>query len=106
MSLTQTPTHTAEEDRTYTLYKSAGDLEMALESMMRRDPITRLTTSQVTIFNDALHAARALLPASRALREDLDEVDETSNAASAYRQLHLTLVPTLHNALSDDYVAL
>lgn len=99
-------THSEQEDRMYSFYRTAGDLELALQSIARRDPTAALTPSQMTVFNEALRAAREMLPQSRALRDDIDEVDEYTDVAAAYRALHITLVPTLHNALPDDYAVL
>jgi hypothetical protein len=98
--------HSEEEDSLYTLYRSAGDLEIALHNITRREPSAMLTPLQVTIFNEALRSARQMISHSRALREDIGEVNEDTSAAEAFRMLHVTLVPTLHNALPDDYAAL
>jgi len=103
MRTTREPTQ--QEDPLYTLYKNVGDLEIALQTATRRDPTTPLTTAQMSIFNEALRTARETLPDSRALKEDIDEAGDETNAASAYRQLHVTLVPTLHNALPEDLAA-
>lgn len=94
---------TEQDERLFSIYRSAGDLEIALEGIMRRDPDQLMTSAQSGIFNDVLSAARDLLPESRALRQDIEEAEYGMKASTAWRLLHITLVPTLHNALPDEY---
>ena len=85
------------------LYTAASDLELELENAARRGHI--LTAGQIGAFNSILHDCRDLLPKSVALREDVEEIDEPAKARTAevYRALHVTIVPTLHNALPEDF---
>ncbi|MBC8102833.1 MAG: hypothetical protein H7Z41_09625 [Cytophagales bacterium] len=80
------------------LYRSASNLEVELEGIVRRG-ISSLTPGQIGGFNAIVRVARELLPKSVALREDADDVDATTRPADAHRALHVTIVPTLHNAL-------
>ena len=82
------------------LYNSASNLEVELESVVRRGTAT-LTPGQVGAFNSVLSLARQMVPNSVALREDVDEIDTTVRPADAHQALHVTIVPTLHNALPD-----
>lgn len=83
------------------LYDIAGDLAIQLEDLAR-DPAAALTPAQIGSFNQLLADARALLPDSVALREDVSEADAATRAADAHRALDTTIVPTLHNALPPD----
>jgi len=76
---------------------------LELENAARRGHI--LTAGQIGAFNSILHDCRDLLPKSVALREDVEEIDEPAKARTAevYRALHVTIVPTLHNALPEDF---
>lgn len=82
------------------LYNSASRMEVELEGVARRNTAP-LTAGQVGAFNSVLKLARQLLPNSVALREDVDEIDGTTRAADAHQALHVTIVPTLHNALPE-----
>ncbi len=82
------------------LYNSASNLEVELESVVRRGTAT-LTAGQVGAFNSVLSLARQLVPNSVALREDVDEIDATVRPIDAHKALHVTIVPTLHNALPE-----
>lgn len=82
------------------LYTHAGDLEVELEGVARRNAAT-LSAGQIGAFNQILREARDLIPNSKALREDVDEIDATVRPADAYHALHVTIVPTLHNALPE-----
>jgi hypothetical protein len=83
------------------LYRIATDLEMSLANAPGRASGVALTPAQIGSFNHLLASARALLPNSVALREDVDEVDENTRLLDAHHHLHTTIVPTLHNALPD-----
>lgn len=82
------------------LYTQAGDLEVELENASRRSGAA-LTAGQIGSFNELLKEARNLLPNSKALREDVEEIDAETRPIDAYHALHVTIVPTLHNALPD-----
>ena len=82
------------------LYNSASRLEVELEGVARRNTAS-LTPGQIGSFNAILKMALQLLPTSVALREDVSEVDETTRPADAHQALHVTVVPTLHNALPE-----
>jgi hypothetical protein len=82
------------------LYNSASRLEVELEGVVRRNT-TPLTAGQVGGFNAILKMARQLLPKSVALREDVDEIDGNTRPTDAHQALHVTIVPTLHNALPE-----
>lgn len=82
------------------LYSSASNLETELEASVRHNTVS-LTPGQVGGFNAVLKMARELLPESLALREDLDEIDETARPIDVHQALHITIVPTLHNALPE-----
>ena len=83
------------------LYDSAGNLEEALGRIMN-DPNATLTPGHIGAFNQILADARAILPDSVALREDVAEVDAATSPADAHHALRTTIVPTLHNALPPD----
>ncbi len=83
------------------LYDSAASLEIQLESALRH-PDAVLTAPQIGVFNQLLADARALLPNSVALREDIEEATENTRPADLYHDVKTTLVPTLHNALPPD----
>jgi hypothetical protein len=83
------------------LYDSATDLEVQLEDTVG-DPAATLTPGQLGAFNQILADARALLPNSVALREDVAEATADTRPAEVHRALNTTLVPTLHNALPPD----
>jgi hypothetical protein len=80
------------------LYDSAADLAMRLERGLT-DAAAALTPGEIGAFNQILADARRALPDSAALREDVADIDEATRPADAYRALHTTIVPTLHNAL-------
>jgi hypothetical protein len=82
------------------LYNSASNLEVELEGVVRRG-VTLLTAGQVGSFNSVIKLARQLVPNSVALREDVDEIDATVRPIDAHKALHVTIVPTLHNALPE-----
>lgn len=82
------------------LYDSASRLEVELEGVVRRNTAS-LTPGQMGGFNAILKMAIELLPHSVALREDVGEVDETTRPTDAHQALHVTIVPTLHNALPE-----
>jgi hypothetical protein len=82
------------------LYNSASNLEVELEGVVRRG-VALLTAGQIGAFNSVLKMARQLVPNSIALREDVDEIDTTVRPADAHQALHVTIVPTLHNALPE-----
>ena len=82
------------------LYNSASRLEVELEGVVRRN-VAALTPGQIGGFNAILKLALQLLPHSVALREDVGDVDEATRPADAYQALHVTIVPTLHNALPE-----
>lgn len=88
------------------LYAHAGDLEVELGGLTRRDPDLALTAAQVGRYNQLLRDAKAAVPGSIALREDAAEIEEGAyegvRVADIYRALHTTIVPTLHNALPED----
>ena len=83
------------------LYDSAANLEVQMEGTLR-DPNAVLTPSQLGVFNQILADARALLPNSVALREDVEEATENTRPADMHHDLKTTIVPTLHNALPPD----
>jgi hypothetical protein len=85
------------------LYRIATDLQVTLENAPGglKTPDAPLTPAHVGSFNQLLSAARALLPDSVALREDVGEVDENTRRTDAHHALRTTIVPTLHNALPD-----
>lgn len=82
------------------LYNSASRMEVELEGIARRNT-SPLTAGQIGAFNSVLKMARQLLPKSVALREDVDEIDGNTRPADAHQALHVTIVPTLHNALPE-----
>ena len=87
--------------RVPSLYDIAGRLEVELERTVG-DPTAMLTAAQLGSFNQLLADARAVVPHSVALREDVAEADAATRPAELYRALHTTIVPTLHNALPPD----
>ena len=80
------------------LYDSAAALAIQLERGLG-DPDATLTPGEIGSFNQILADARAALPDSLALREDVAEIDAATRPADAHRALNTTIVPTLHNAL-------
>jgi len=88
------------------LYTHAGDLEVELGSLLRRDPDLALTPAQIGRYNQLLRDARMAVPGSIALREDVGEIEaheyDGARVGDVYRALHTTIVPTLHNALPED----
>ena len=84
------------------LYDLAGNLEVDLEGIAERHPTEALPAEHMDRYNRILRAARALLPNSVALKEDVDEIGADTRADRAYHDLHTTIVPTLHNALPED----
>ena len=93
------------EGRLHALYQRAGDFELELERAVAHDPNARLTEEQADRFNTLLHTARELITNSIALKEDSDDMETTTRAADAHRVMHLTVVPTLHNALPPELAA-
>jgi hypothetical protein len=101
--VTSTPAAETAEDNVLKLdglYNSASNLEVELEGVVRRGTAL-LTAGQVGAFNSVLNLARQLVPNSVALREDVDEIDTTVRPVDAHQALHVTIVPTLHNALPE-----
>ena len=86
------------------LYDAAADLAIQLEGALR-DPTAALTPGQLGAFNQILADARALLPDSLALREDVAEADAATRPAALHHALNTTIVPTLHNALPPEAFA-
>ena len=90
------------------LYEMATTLESEFRSLVLADSGATLTGAQTGAFNRLLAAARDILPHSVALRDDAAaiETDSGDPVDTAYRAVHVTLVPTLHNALGQsDYAA-
>ena len=83
------------------LYDSATDLAIQLEDTVG-DLTATLTPGQLGAFNQILADARALLPDSVALREDVAEASADTRPAEVHRALNTTIIPTLHNALPPD----
>ena len=102
----QADTHTDTENRLLNLYRHGGDIEIALEGTARRDRTLLMAPAEVAAYNALLRDARQLVPNSVALRDDVGEADETTTAFDAHHALRLTILPTLHNALPDDYITL
>jgi hypothetical protein len=96
--------HSSDETRLRlpSLYRIAGDLQIQMEKLTGGVSDATLTTTQIGAFNQLLADARALLPRSVALREDVSEVDATTRPLDVHHALQTTLVPTLHNALPPD----
>jgi|GEM_PF-3394607 hypothetical protein len=101
-------------DRISATYYQAGDLALELEAAARTDPYAPPTADQIEGYNRILADARALVPRSKALQEDVEEVlpEEATSVGEAseaptltvdalFRALNITIVPTLHNALTD-----
>ena len=84
------------------LYRIAADLQIQMEKLTGGASNATLTPAQIGAFNQLLADARALLPRSVALREDVSEVDASTRPLDAHHALKTTLVPTLHNALPPD----
>ncbi len=84
------------------LYRSAADLQVQMEKLTGGVSNVPLTPAQIGAFNQLLTDARALLPRSVALREDVDEADANTRPLDAHHALQTTIVPTLHNALPPD----
>ena len=86
------------------LYRVAADLQIQMESLTGKASAAAagLTAAQIGAFNQLLADARALLPRSVALREDVDEADANTRPLDAHHALKTTIVPTLHNALPPD----
>jgi hypothetical protein len=82
------------------LYNSASNLEVEFETLIRRGTAA-LAAGQVGAFNSILKLARQLIPNSVALRDDVDEIDMATRPADAHQALHVTIVPTIHNALPE-----
>lgn len=95
--MAETPSREEVQRRLPSLYDSAGALEIELEG--GADGNAPLTAAQVGAFNQILADARALLPGSVALREDVSEATASSRPADVQRALNVTIVPALHNAL-------
>ncbi len=97
-----------EQDRLLMLYRSAGEMEATLRTMAEHDVFAYLTEPQVREFNQLVEAARRMVPDSVALKEDIDPIDDEDDevsAANAFRALHVTLLPALHNALPENQYA-
>jgi len=90
------------------LYRSASAMENRLRAMMSHDPYAPLTGEPAEAYNRLVDAARRLVPNSVALREDVDPVDAEHEMAidDAFRAVHVTLLPVIHNALPEtEYAA-
>lgn len=93
----------ANVNRLLQLYRHGGDLEQGFDRVGRRDAATLLDEGQVNAFNALLRDARAYVPKSVALREDVSEIGSGGmRATDAYRALRLTILPALHNALPEE----
>ncbi|HVK04561.1 MAG TPA: hypothetical protein VM490_13870 [Armatimonadaceae bacterium] len=73
---------------------------------MRANPYGAPTESQIAGYNRVLANAREMIHGSIALKEDVGEISpETDSAAltvdALHRALNTTIVPTVHNALTD-----
>ena len=93
-------------ERLSALYYQAGDLALELGAAVRANPYGLPTEAQITGYNRILESARAMIEGSVALREDVGEVSPDPDSAAPtvdalYRALNTTIVPTLHNALTD-----
>ena len=100
-------THTTMEETNTTLtllWNRAGNLEKALESVARREPLTLLTPEQIRTYNSVVEDAKRFLPDSVVLKEDapLIEDGDLPHAETFFRILHMSVVPTLHNAMTID----
>lgn len=85
------------------LYRIAADLQTQMEKLTGGVSTSGvLTPAQIGAFNQLLADARALLPSSVALREDVSEADTATRPLDAHHALQTTIVPTLHNALPPD----
>lgn len=91
--------------RLIALYERAGDLQLELERASSHGPNAPLSIEQIIRFNQILRAARETITSSIALREDVEEVDGDTRTIDAYHMLHVTVVPTLHNALPAELAA-
>lgn len=81
------------------LYDRAAELAIEIERLTG-DPSATLTAGQVGAFNQILADSRRAVPNSKALAEDVEEIDASVRPAVAHHALNITIVPTLHNALS------
>lgn len=86
------------------LYNRAGNLEKSLEAIARREPMTLLTPDQIRTYNTVVEEAKKFLPNSVVLKEDAPIVEDGDlpHAETFFRILHMSVVPTLHNALVTD----
>ena len=93
----------ANVNRLLQLYRHGGDLEMGFERMGRRDTSALLDEAQINAFNAIVRDARAYVPKSIALREDVAEIGAGGmRAIDAHRALRITILPALHNALPEE----
>lgn len=96
----------SEADTPLAIYRRAAAMESKLRHLMDEEPHALLEGANITAFNQLLEAARHLVPNSVALRQDLELIDDTHVLAvdNAWHAVHVTLLPTLHNALPEsDY---
>lgn len=86
------------------LYRHAADLQTQLENLFGgpNQSAATLTPGQIGAFNQLVADARALLPNSVALREDVGEADAGTRPMDLHHALRTTILPTLHNALPAD----
>ncbi|MBC7806456.1 MAG: hypothetical protein H7145_09930 [Akkermansiaceae bacterium] len=100
-------THTATEEAGATLnslYNRAGNLEKSLEAIAKREPMTLLTPEQIRTYNHVVEEAKKFLPSSVVLKEDAPIIEDGDlpHAETFFRVLHMSVVPTLHNVLTND----
>ena len=96
------PEAATHSDRLKELYNHAGTFQIALDDIVRHAPNALLTEEQARHFNEYLTLARALLPDSIALKEDVEEADTYTPVSEAAHGLRVTIEPTLHNALPEN----
>ncbi|MBC8135070.1 MAG: hypothetical protein H8F28_04180 [Fibrella sp.] len=86
------------------LYNRAGNLEKSLESIARREPMTLLTPDQIRSYNVVVEEAKKFLPDSVVMKEDAPIIEDGDlpHAETFFRILHMSVVPTLHNVLTND----
>ena len=90
------------------LYRAASAMENRLRAMMNQDPYAPLTGEYADTYNRLIDAARRLVPTSIALREDVEPIDAEHevDVDAAFRAVHVTLLPAIHNALPEtEYAA-
>lgn len=100
-------THTTNEETLSTLHglwNRAGNLEKSLESIAHREPMTLLTPDQIRSYNVVVEEAKKFIPDSVVLKEDAPVIEDGDlpHAETFFRILHMSVVPTLHNALTKD----